>query len=146
MARSNLNNEQLDDAKRLKSLWSARKDDLSLTQSFVAQSLGVAQATINGYLNGNWPLNVNVAVRFAQSLQCRVEDFSPSLQREIDYIASFSSSAAAATSALLDALKGSQQQRWPFSSITAERISSLSPADRLKFEGAMEMLLLQWQK
>lgn len=49
------------------------------------------------YLNADKPkgsvLNVFAAIKFAEGLHCRVSDFSPSIQEEIDRIASFATSA-----------------------------------------------------
>lgn len=56
------------------------------------------QGMVWQYLNADKPkgsvLNVSAAIKFAAGLSCRVSDFSPSLQGEIDRIAAFASDRA----------------------------------------------------
>jgi len=51
------------------------------------------QGMVWQYLNADKPkgsvLNVSAAIKFAKGLSCRVADFSPSIQAEIDKIAAF---------------------------------------------------------
>lgn len=71
------------------------------------------------YLNADKPkgsvLNVFAAMKFAEGLRCHVSDFSPSMQEEIDRIASFSTESG-------DAMK---KQNLPFA--TGEVVSNAAP-------------------
>ncbi|MCL1825444.1 MAG: helix-turn-helix domain-containing protein [Betaproteobacteria bacterium] len=84
--------EQKQDAERLKGIYDERKDVLRLSQEMLADEFGFsAQGAVNQYLTGRIPLNVKTAVKFAEHLRCRVSDFSPSIQREIDRLSRYAS-------------------------------------------------------
>lgn len=69
-------------------------NDKSLTQANLAYEFGYStQSAISQYLNGKVPLNVDASIKFADKLGCRVSDFSPSIQEEINRIAKFSDKA-----------------------------------------------------
>jgi transcriptional regulator with XRE-family HTH domain len=83
--------EQKEEAAKLKKVFEKKKDNLGLTQASLADRLGFStQSSVNQYMNGRIPLNVEVAVKFAQALECSIMDFSPSMQIEIDKLAEFS--------------------------------------------------------
>lgn len=147
MSRKPISESQLDDANRLKELWQTRKNELFLTQAKVAEAIGVTQGAINGYLNGSWPLNIKVAMIFARELHCRVADFSPSIQSEIDAIAAYSTSQSASTLALLQSIEPNINA-WPFLDIKAMEIDNLSLSDKLKLEGFIKgyLMFLKEQK
>jgi len=82
--------EQKQDAARLAAIFEKRKAEDGLTQAVLADTLGYAvQSAVSQYLKARIPLNVLAAIKFAKGLRCRVSDFSPSLQAEIDKIAAF---------------------------------------------------------
>jgi len=84
--------EQKRDAERLNAIYGEHKSAHKLTQAALADDLGFAgQSAVSQYLKGRIPLNVNVAVKFAKRFGCEVSHFSPSLQREIDRLAGFTS-------------------------------------------------------
>jgi len=95
-----LTREQKQDAERLRGIYEKRKDESRLSQKRLSQeSLAdefgfSAQATVNQYLVGKIPLNVKTAVKFAEHLKCKVSDFSPSIQHEIDRLAKYASEKA----------------------------------------------------
>lgn len=68
MKKKPLTPEQLDDAKRLKELFNAKKKALGISQESVAHELGVGQSAVNQFLNGINPLNVTNAAAFAKCL------------------------------------------------------------------------------
>ncbi|MGL4725742.1 MAG: LexA family protein [Scandinavium sp.] len=74
---------QAEDAKRLKNLYEAKKKLLGVTQQSIADELDITQGAVAHYLNGRNPLNPSIARIFAQQLQIPVEDFSPSIAREL---------------------------------------------------------------
>jgi len=87
-----LTHEQKQDAERLKGIYDERKDVLKLSQEMLADEFGFsAQGAVNQYLTGRIPLNVKTAVKFAEHLRCRVSDFSPSIQHEIDCLSRYAS-------------------------------------------------------
>ncbi len=70
------------------------KQGKRLTQAILADDLGYAtQSAVSQYLKGKVPLNVEASVKFAARFGCKVSAFSPSIQEEIDRIASFATSA-----------------------------------------------------
>jgi transcriptional regulator with XRE-family HTH domain len=84
--------EQKEDAARLMRIYLEHKAKYGLTQDQLADELGFAvQSAVNQYLNGKIALNMEAAVKFAERFNCRVSDFSPSLQQRIDKIAAFAS-------------------------------------------------------
>ena len=85
--------EQIQDSIKLRELFSQRA---GVSQLEFGQVYGIGnQGMVWQYLNADKPkgsvLNVFAALKFAEGLHCRVSDFSPSLQLEIDRIASFAS-------------------------------------------------------
>ena len=74
---------QAEDAHRLKQLYEARKKLLGVTQQSIADELDITQGAVGHYLNGRNPLNPSIALVFAQQLRVNVEDFSPTLAKEL---------------------------------------------------------------
>lgn len=75
----------------LKTLYVAKRKELNLTQSDIADALGVSQAAVSHYLNGENPLNTRVAAIFAQKLSVPVQAFSPRLAKQIEQSAAAAS-------------------------------------------------------
>jgi hypothetical protein len=91
--RSNITDVQVEEAAALKRLFVAyksakAKDGVKITQSAFALEHGIATdpASAQGlfwqYLNARIPLNLRVALRFAEGLGCKLKDFSPRLAKE----------------------------------------------------------------
>lgn len=78
-----LSNEQVEDAKRLKTIYEGKKSSLGISQESVAYALGVGQSAIAALLNGVNALNPNNAAALAKILQVSVDEFSPSIASEI---------------------------------------------------------------
>lgn len=79
-----LSEDQRAEAAKLKSLfkeWQRARKEMSLpwSQEDACESLGFGQSAFSQYLNGSIPLNVGVAVKFANLLGVSLGDFSPSL-------------------------------------------------------------------
>lgn len=86
---------QIRESIRLRELFAERA---GMSQLEFGQAYGIGnQGMVWQYLNADKPkgsvLNVQAAIKFAEGLRCRVSAFSPSIQEEIDRIASFSSKA-----------------------------------------------------
>lgn len=81
-----LNNDQINDARRLKAIYEARKaEDKSLTQESLASECGwKTQSAVQQYLNGLVPLNLSAAIKFARALRVSVKEISPQLAAEIE--------------------------------------------------------------
>lgn len=75
--------EQLEDAKRLKAVYEARKAERGISQDDVADALGVGQSAIASLLNGVNALNASNASELARFFNVGVEEFSPSIASEI---------------------------------------------------------------
>ena len=63
----------------LRKVWDKKKRELGLTQVKVAQTLGIAQASFNQYLNGRIPLNTNFVLKIAEILEVEPGQISPEL-------------------------------------------------------------------
>ncbi|TDN64279.1 LexA family protein [Scandinavium goeteborgense] len=74
---------QAEDAKRLKAIYEAKKKLLGVTQQSIADELDITQGAVGHYLNGRNPLNLQVASAFARMLQVTVEEFSPTLAKDL---------------------------------------------------------------
>lgn len=83
MKKKPLNEEQLKDAARLKSIFESKKKELNLSQEAIAHELGIGQSAIAQILNGINPLNITNAAGFAILLNVSVNDFSPTLGAKI---------------------------------------------------------------
>ncbi|MDT3530255.1 XRE family transcriptional regulator [Stenotrophomonas pavanii] len=55
-------------ARRLKELWKHRASGLGLTQTKMAEELGITQGAVSQYLNGRIPLNYRTLMAFCQAL------------------------------------------------------------------------------
>lgn len=84
--RTPLSPEQIEDAKRLKALYSATPHGLSQAEFGQRHEIG-SQGMVWQYLNGHTALNAKAAKSFAVGLGCNVSDFSPSLAQEIEHLA-----------------------------------------------------------
>lgn len=83
-----LSKDQLDDAARLKALfaiWQKKQRDAGLpfSQEAVSEMLGFNQSAMSQYLNGKIPLNPIAAGKFAELIECAVDDFSTSLAGQV---------------------------------------------------------------
>lgn len=85
MAAKPLNQSQLEDAKRLRSVFELRKnEDPSLSQERLAHACGwKTQGAVNQYMHGKIPLNLKAVQKFAQALSVSIEDISPDLSKQI---------------------------------------------------------------
>lgn len=73
-----LSKEERDDARRLKQLWIAKKDQLHLNQVKAAKELGYnSQGAISQYINGRVSLNFQAAAKFAKLLRVDIQDIAP---------------------------------------------------------------------
>jgi transcriptional regulator with XRE-family HTH domain len=74
---------QVDDARRLKTLWEARQDRSVSQERFAADHDIGTQGAFWQYLHGRIPLNLGVAIKIARGLGCAVQDFSPTLAGQL---------------------------------------------------------------
>lgn len=80
--------EQKADAAKLRSLfleWQAKQGDAGkkVSQEQASEALGFGQSALNQYLNGRIPLNPEAALKIANLIGCRVQDFSAQLARQM---------------------------------------------------------------
>ena len=59
---------------RLRAVWDEKRKELGLTQAALGDSLGVSQATVSEYLNGEIPLNIPAALKFAELLGVTLDE------------------------------------------------------------------------
>ena len=76
------NRTQLDEARRLKAIYEAKRFGLNLTHDSIAKVMQVNQGSISHFLNGRNPLPIERAIQFADLLQCEVSDFSERLAQQ----------------------------------------------------------------
>lgn len=93
MPSKNLSTTQEQDAARLKAKfieWQADRKAKGLphSQEAVSADMGFGQSAFTQYINGKIPLNIESASKFAQLLECKVEEFSPELASRIADISS----------------------------------------------------------
>jgi len=72
-----------DAARRLLAIWEAKKQELKLTQTSIADEIGTSQSAISQYLNGTIALNTDAVIVFAKLLQCKPEEIRPVLGRKL---------------------------------------------------------------
>lgn len=148
--------EQIQDSVRLRELFEKRA---GMSQLEFGQAYGIGnQGMVWQYLNTDKPkgsvLNVVAAIKFAEGLRCRVSDFSPSLQKEIDRIATFASDHQHTVS-----IEPTQVQQtrtddrnsniapsssgtpWPFLFVTPKQWATLSERQQGRAEGVIEEML-----
>jgi transcriptional regulator with XRE-family HTH domain len=83
-----LNQQQLDDAARLKKhflAWQQKRKDAGepSSQEAAAGILGFVQSALSQYLNGGIPLAIDSAITFAKTFGILVDDFSPTIAERI---------------------------------------------------------------
>lgn len=83
MKKKPITEEQKADANRLKSIFEAKKKELGLSQESLGNAIGMGQSAIAQLLNGVNAINVENAAKLAEALAVPVDDFSPSLAKEI---------------------------------------------------------------
>lgn len=77
---------QVEDSKRLKALYAAKRSELGLTQDRIAAELGegVTQGAVSHFMNGRTALSLRAASVFAKALQVPVSAFSPKLAEQLE--------------------------------------------------------------
>lgn len=82
MANRDLTQEEIDDAKRLRKVWSEKKEQLHLSQVKAARELGYSsQSAVSQYINGKVPINFETAAKFAKLLKTDIQDIFPRFGR-----------------------------------------------------------------
>lgn len=78
MANRDLTNDEIEDAKRLRKLWSEKKEELHLSQVKAARELGYSsQSAVSQYINGKVPINFQTAAKFAKLLKTDIQHIAP---------------------------------------------------------------------
>jgi len=85
MAARELTLDELEDAKRLKRIWIAKRDELHLSQVKAAMELGYnSQGAVSQFINGKVALNFQAAAKFAKLLRVNVAEISPRFGRLVE--------------------------------------------------------------
>lgn len=80
MRKRNITQADIEASKRLREIWNAKKESLSLTQSKAAEILGYASQGVAGqYLNGHVALGTEATIKWAKLLQVKVDDIRPEI-------------------------------------------------------------------
>lgn len=79
MPAKQLSPEQLEDARRLRSVFTQRKREDGLTQERLAAEIGWSQGAVYQYLHGKMPLNYEALLKFCECLQVSAREISPSM-------------------------------------------------------------------
>lgn len=78
MANRDLTTDEIEDAKRLRKLWSEKKEELHLSQVKAAKELGYSsQSAVSQYINGKVPINFQTAAKFAKLLKTDIQLIAP---------------------------------------------------------------------
>lgn len=77
---------QVEDSKRLKALYVAKRAELGLTQDRIAAELGegVTQGAVSHFINGRTALSLKAAAVFAKMLKVPISAFSPKIAEEVE--------------------------------------------------------------
>jgi transcriptional regulator with XRE-family HTH domain len=76
---------QKQDAERLRALYKERLPKGMTQLAFAVESgLGKTQGIVAHYLNGVTPLNLSAVIKFARTLNCTVDEISPTLAAELN--------------------------------------------------------------
>jgi SOS-response transcriptional repressor LexA len=86
MKKRPLTDEELLECTRLKAIFVAKKSVLGLSQQSLADKMDMSQSAVSHYLNGRNALNTEVALQFADNLDCRIAEFSPRLARHLERV------------------------------------------------------------
>lgn len=134
--------EQKADAAELMKLFkekAAEEKAGRLTQATLADDLGyTTQSAVSQYLNGKVPLNIDASIKFATRFGCRVSDFSPSIQKEIDRIAQFATKTGGAN----EENKTSQPEREPQKALSKRSLIERYDAANEETRAAIDLILL----
>lgn len=68
-----------ENARRLRAIWERYKHDTKMTQSDLAQLLGVSRSTVSQYMTAAISLSVDMTLKFATALKCSPTDIDPTL-------------------------------------------------------------------
>jgi transcriptional regulator with XRE-family HTH domain len=77
--RENMTQADINAANKLKSIWSAKRKELHLTQGEVADRFHINQSLVSNYLNGAQGLNLKAVMMFATVLEVDPKDIYPEL-------------------------------------------------------------------
>ena len=78
--RRELTASELDAAKKLQQIWSAKKDGLHLTQGKVAQICGWSnESAFGAYLHARVPLNIDAVLRLSKILKIHPTEIMPEI-------------------------------------------------------------------
>jgi transcriptional regulator with XRE-family HTH domain len=75
--RRELTDTEKEAAKRLMRLFTAYKKAQNLTQTKLANRIGMSQSAVGQYLNGEIPLNLPALISFSQEFGCTIQDIDP---------------------------------------------------------------------
>ncbi|WP_031762031.1 LexA family transcriptional regulator [Pseudomonas aeruginosa] len=87
MKKRKLSQIELNECQALRHIYSAKRRELGLTQSSIAEAFRMSQTAISMYMNGSNALNAAVAAKFSTILEVPVSSFSPRLAAEIEGMA-----------------------------------------------------------
>jgi hypothetical protein len=73
-------------AKRLKSIYLQKKDELGLTQIKMGKAMKLSQSSVANYMGGTFSMNLEIILRFAKVLQVDPHDIDPKLDRRFTVI------------------------------------------------------------
>lgn len=116
-----------------------RKDRIS--QSRLADALGINQGSVSAYLNGVNALNAKVASIIAGMIGIPVEQFSPRLAKEISSMAAVAQPPASSRRYQDDLYKSAPAEQRADVDDIAEKLLKLSPAQARKLKQAMDLLI-----
>lgn len=83
MVKQKLSEWQVEDAKRLESLWDARKPEGMTQEKFGVEYEMGTQGNVSQYLKGKAALNLRAVGKFAKVLNVKIDEISPTLADQV---------------------------------------------------------------
>lgn len=120
------------------SMNSARPRNERLTQEAAGVLVGLSQGAFSNYLNGQRPLNKEVAVNFSKVFGFPIDQFSPRLAAEIGHMAQIAGDPYYQSD---DKYQNATPEHRQAVDELVDKLLDLSPAQALKIKQAMELLM-----
>jgi len=67
-------------AQRLKLIFMKAKKEKGITQTELAEKMGMSQSNLAIYINGHQPISLKVLLRLAEGLECNCSDIRPDIK------------------------------------------------------------------
>lgn len=80
MIKRTITTRDIENAARLKAVYTAKKKQLKLNQTTLGQRIGFEQATVSQYMNATIAMNLSAIMKFASALDVKPQEIDPSIK------------------------------------------------------------------